>query len=196
MTRALAAMVVAIAACSAGCSVDKRSDALACANNSDCMSPRTCQMGYCVIGSDCPSQCTSCNLEASPPSCTLIGGTGGSTFECPSGMACTVDCTGNSACGSIHCQDAASCSVICTGDSACGNITCGQNGSGSCSVMCIGNSACGNVTCDNACGCDVQCDVSSACGSLSCPQTQDGSDCTTTGNSGDPCISSLPGCSC
>src|SRR5262249_18451068 len=156
------------------CTVNRRSDALACSKNSDCGTGRFCSQGYCVIGSPmdaaidapidvaiCPPQCGQCNFGNK--TCTITG-TGSGAITCPAGWNCTINCNGTAACGDISCTMAQSCDVTCGSDRACGNITCDT---ASCTTHCTSSgsagSACGNLSCTSG-TCDATCDGSNACG--------------------------------
>lgn len=169
------AAILILAVCALACTVHRRTDSLECRTTADCSNGRTCQDGYCVGGGSgsatCPSECSSCNFNTSPASCT-IEGSGGAAITCPSGMSCT---------------------VICSTAGACGNITCSSE---NCVVQCVGASACGNITCDNACGCQVTCSNRSDCGTILCPQANNGNACAPNGSDNTPCSTGPAGCSC
>ena len=156
LIRIAAIAVLALAACS----VQRRSDQLACTTSGDCQSPRTCVQGYCVTAGSgsgsCPSACSSCDTSTTPPTCQITVTSGGHDIDCPSDYKCEVICTGDQACGDVKCGDDA-CTVICTGDSACGNIDCSS--SCSCQVTCTGS--CGNNSCPS--GRNGDCKQGSTC---------------------------------
>ena len=179
---------IALAIVLCGCSVTRRSESLKCDMTTPCAGGGTCVEGYCVSDSNCPKGCATCDPGASPPTC-MVEGTMGSSFTCPSGFQCMVDCSADGACGSITCDSGASCDITCSDANACGNITC--NG-GPCSIHCIAPQGCKQVNCSNSCACDVACPIGD-CTTLQCPHRM-GNYCTASGANNEPCESSPPGC--
>lgn len=178
MTRALAALV-AVALAVWACTVDTKTDKLACKTSADCSGGRTCQAGYCVLGGPidaanidakpidaavCPPACASCDFATG--TCNITGAGSGSAIVCPATWSCVITCT-----------DAA----------ACGDITCGPR---ACNVSCTGSGACAAVACGTSCKCDVTCNPSlGACGTMTCPVKAGNKYCTTMGIPGAACDS-------
>lgn len=176
MIRTFAALA-AVALAAWACTVNTKSDALACKTTADCSNGRTCHAGYCVTDGPidatnidakpidaavCPPECASCDFPTG--TCNLNGS--GSATACPTSWNCTFTCT-----------DAA----------PCGDITCGA---GACLVSCTGSGACGAISCASSCKCDVACNpVNGACGTMSCPVKPGNKYCTATGLPGGACDS-------
>ena len=188
--RALAIAVVAGAAIAVwSCTVNTKTDKLACTVQADCTGGRACEGGFCVVDPNakldaaidakdidaaiCPAACGSCDFQSG--TCMITGA--GSDVTCPAGWNCAITCTGAGACGDIACTDAASCTVDCTAQgsgsgsgsagTACGNLTCGT---GRCTQTCEGSGACGTTSCASSCKCDVTCNpLLGACGTMTCP---------------------------
>ena len=182
---ALTGAAIGTAAALWSCTVDRKTDALACSSQSQCTPMgRVCEQGYCVVDPNfkldaaidayipdapqCPTICTGgCNFSQSPGTCMINGG-GGAPVTCPSGYHCIVMCPTTGACGTVTCDGAATCAVTCGADQACGDVACG---SGSCNVACVTSgsvgSACGNITGGTG---DVSatCTGSGACGTITC----------------------------
>ena len=168
----------------AGCTLDHRSDELACESTTECSGGRSCIDGYCVeAGAQCPSDCTTCDPAAR--TCTITGSDSpNGNINCPAGWACTVTCQGGD-CRNVDCNQATSCTVTCTGNNACDSVQCGQ---GACRVTCSGQRACNSVDCRDSCACDVTCADANACENpAQCPATA----C----EAGDGCSSQPPSCS-
>jgi hypothetical protein len=194
-----AGIVLAALALAAACSVDRRTDDLACDDDDDCDDGRDCVDGYCVYGGggddgddpdadpNCPAPCTfctgtpgvdrTCNVDCSGP------GACRDAIACPPGLVCQVNCSGSGACeGGVDCGEATTCAVLCSGSGACDDgVECGA---GACEVTCLGDGACDfGVECNASCACDVTC-AGNACGA--------GAECTAvacetaTGCSSDP----------
>ena len=166
------------------CTVNTRSDQLACKVQADCgTTGRVCESGYCVVDPtvkldaaidarmidafQCPAAC-SAGCVPNGQVC-MIDGTG-SAVTCPAGWNCTISCPTAGACGNITCTAAQSCTVTCGIEGACGNISCGT---ARCTVGCTGTgagsavTACGTVSCTTG-ACDLTCTGSGACGDLQC----------------------------
>src|SRR5262249_48115210 len=124
---------------------------------------------YCVevvtqdASSGCPSACMTCDFQTT--TCVILGNSG-NNIHCPSGWNCQITCMSGHVCGDVWC------------------------GLGKCSVSCFDTGACGDIDCHSSCQCDVTCPTGD-CGALSCPMTDQGNYCTTTGNDGQPCQSSV-----
>lgn len=173
MIRTLAALA-AVALAVWACTVDTKSDKLACKTTADCSGGRTCQAGYCVLGGPidaanadapvCPPACASCDFPTG--TCNITGAGSGTAITCPAGWNCAITCTETAACGDITCG-ANACNVTCTGSGACALLTCGT---GKCTQDCEGSGACGATMCTSSCRCDVTCNPAlTACGTMSCP---------------------------
>jgi hypothetical protein len=156
------------------CTVNRKSDTIKCDTTADCTeSDHVCQNGYCVKSSDsgCPDHCSACDTTVTPHTC-MVTGTGGDSFDCPSGYVCTLNCGGGS-------------------NSACGDITC--DGNSQCVISCEGDGNCGDVTCSSACACDVTC-TSNGCqnNTIQCPHTGN-KYCTPDQTDGPACTSASGG---
>lgn len=175
--RGLAIAVVAgVAIAVWSCTVNTKTDKLACTVQADCSGGRVCESGFCVIDPNakldaaididaavCPPACDSCDF---PSGTCMITGTGGAV-TCPASWHCNIVCTSTGACGAVTCTDAAACDLTCTGSGACQDLTCGD---GRCTQICQGSGACGNTSCASSCKCDVTCSpVFGACGTMTCP---------------------------
>lgn len=172
------AFVVITLVASTACSVNRRTEDFACANDTECAPDRRCDtaLGYCVIGTPidasidaisdgngCPTACNSgCDLTARTCDITCIG-SNCSDVTCPPGYDCTINCSQN-ACDSVTCIGDSECTINCVGNNACGNVDCGN---GACKVVCNGNNACNNVDCNDA-PCDVTCNGPNACNEVDC----------------------------
>ena len=208
--------VLAIVAC--GCSVDRRSEGLACTTSATCSDGRVCQQGYCVVGMAtqdgspspdalvCPSICQGNDCNLATRTCNITGS--GGAVTCPAGWNCGITCPSDGACASVDCTDAASCTVTCSAIGACGSV---QTGSGSATVTCSATTACGNIVsgtgaldltctgtvacgavqCTSSCQCDVSCSSSAACGMNSCPIAPGGQSCSKTSGTGVRCDSTV-----
>ena len=189
--------IVAIAVLAAACSVNRRSNQLACTSSTTCSDGRTCVQGFCVFDDggvakgdgpqgNCPSQCTSCNNGQM--TCNITGGSGNDVV-CPAGWDCTINCSATGSCSSVSCNNASSCTVECSGVGSCAHVDCGN---AQCAVHCSGTGACSQVDCPSSCQCDVTCAGTNACSTLQCPMLPNGNHyCTTNGNNGQPCSSSF-----
>lgn len=166
------ALVFSLAASLTACTIDRRSDALACQRTTDCSDGRVCVDAYCVLGDDgggggsnaeCPEDCTRCEGGTCYRDCMNEDCR---RFSCPEGWKCNVTCGANR-CRDIDC-DEGDCEITCAGTNACGDITCGQ---GRCAVTCDGVGACKDVECEEACSCQVTCATVPSCQPLgaSCP---------------------------
>ena len=158
----------------AACTVDRKSETLACTTAADCSdSSRSCENGYCVKSSQsgCPDHCSACNTNVTPHTC-MVTDTGGNSFTCPSGFQCLLTCGGGSG-------------------STCGDITC--NDQSQCLISCDGADSCGDIHCSSACACDVTC-TSGACqgSTINCPHTGN-SYCTSDQTNGPACVSTPVG---
>jgi len=157
------------------CTVDRKSDTIACTTVADCMaSNHACVNGYCVKQSQsgCPDHCDACNTDVTPHTCTVTD-TNGDSFDCPSGFQCVLTCGGSG--------------------STCGTITC--HGSSQCVISCDGANSCGNIQCNDACACDVTCSAGACQGTdISCPHVG-GMYCTPDQTNGPACVS-MPGGRC
>ena len=100
----------------------------------------------------CPSVCNGgCDLGGCHVTCTTASPC--TSVVCPSGMGCTVACTGNGACANgVDCTQATACNVTCDNTAmpgnpgTCGSIACAGL---ACGVTCSGGKTCqDNVTCD------------------------------------------------
>lgn len=171
---------------SAGCWVDRRSDALRCDDQGICPDGRSCEMGWCVVASGpapvidamaidaiadvCPAGCTTCSAELCIIECDQLGECN-QEVACPAGMACEVRCTGAGSClMGVVCDSAADCTVVCSNTASCaGPVTCGA---GACNVDCSGMSSCaGGVECSESCACTTSCSGAGACAeALACPE--------------------------
>ena len=160
----------------AACTVDRKSETLACTTVADCTeSNHACENGYCVkqSQSDCPDHCDACNTDVTPHTCTVTN-TGGDSFDCPSGFQCVVSCGGGSG-------------------SSCGTINCDNNSQ--CVISCDGATSCGDIHCNNACACDVTCTAGACQGTdITCPHTGN-MYCTPDQTDGPACVSA-PGGRC
>jgi len=166
---ALAAVVLAVWACT----VNTKSDTLACKTTADCSTGRTCQAGYCVT--DGPVDAKQLDAAVCPPECASCDFATG-----------TCNITGSAA--PITCPATWRCVITCTDTQPCGDITCGTT---ACQVSCTGSGACASVSCASSCKCDVSCDpLGSACGAITCP-THANRDCTVGLVPGAPCDSSV-----
>jgi hypothetical protein len=187
MTRAFIACAAAVVAIWA-CTVNTKTDKLACSVQTDCSGGRVCEAGYCVVDPNakldaaidakpidaavCPTTCDSCDFASG--TCMIAGV--GSAVSCPAGWHCTIMCGTAGACGDITCTSAVACNVTCATEGACGNVTCGgaactigctAQGSGSGSGSGSAATACGTITCGPG-ACAVTCTGSGACGDTSC----------------------------
>src|SRR5207244_487373 len=123
----------------AGCSINHRSDELACTKQSDCMNGRLCMSGFCVLSgtvdsSTCPAPCTSCNVAQKQCTVDCNSSNCKGPLQCPQGFDCNFICDTDSACSNgVDCSFGHSCAFTCSGPSSCRGITCG---SGKCSVTC------------------------------------------------------------
>ncbi|MFT3698435.1 MAG: hypothetical protein QM831_35150 [Kofleriaceae bacterium] len=70
----------------ANCTVDRKSETLACSTKDDCDSDRTCVNDYCVKkdDTDCPDKCASCQIDDSTKSCVLSN----PGNDCPDNFTC------------------------------------------------------------------------------------------------------------
>jgi hypothetical protein len=105
----------------------------------------------------CPSQCTSCDLQAMSCRIECNASNNFCTNEvvCPPGYDCSVGCNSTKACSNgVVCTGTTSCTITCGGSQSCKNITCGD---GPCDVTCNGPGSCHNVNCEGSCACDVSC---------------------------------------
>ncbi|MBA2539687.1 MAG: hypothetical protein H0V17_08640 [Deltaproteobacteria bacterium] len=169
------------------CSINHRTDQLACERQNDCDRGQTCSDGFCLTvgnpddgpGPDpdggprpdsfsCPAQCTSCQLASM--TCTVDCGQSPATCQlpinCPPGFNCNILCTRNEGCETINCTQGESCNIQCKGNGTCDNVTCGA---GKCNVECTGAMACRGVDCHQSCACDVACGNNATCLNVSCP---------------------------
>ncbi|HUJ57828.1 MAG TPA: hypothetical protein VLX92_05035 [Kofleriaceae bacterium] len=210
------AIAIAALALAASCTVDRRSQQLACTTQAQC-NPlgRICVQGYCVASGSstdggfdglggCPPGCLFCDPEQM--TCMIQGLTGGDV-TCPSGWNCTIACESPGACGAIACDQAASCNITCSFGTSCGDITCGAGdctvscssgglgmpacgtltcGSGMCTETCQGDGACGDLACDSSCACSATCNPSTACATMTCP-TRGNKYCAQGGSTGAAC---------
>ncbi|MDX2091249.1 MAG: hypothetical protein SFX73_25550 [Kofleriaceae bacterium] len=209
----LAAVGLAVATASS-CSIDHRSNDLACTQQPDCTGGRVCTDGYCVDPNGgvidaprppgdgrpidarptpfdapmnvCPPQCSSCN--AGTKKCTIDCAEincVNTTLVCPSGWNCDIDCSvANSCRNGVNCANAASCDITCSGQGSCRQIV---SGSGPMDVKCEGQSSCRGINCDASCACDVECSEPAECSFLTCSALQ-------CGVVGDGCTSQRQGC--
>jgi hypothetical protein len=198
----LAALALALVT-TAACSVDRRTDDLACDDDDDCDDGRDCIDGYCVYGGgddgddpdadpSCPAPCTFCTGTPGVDRTCHVECSGSGVcpeaIDCPPGLICQVNCNGSGACeGGVECGEAASCMVLCNGNGACDDgVECGG---GPCEVTCIGNGACDfGVDCNASCACDVDCaagacDTGVECTAVACESptgcSSDPDGCTT-----------------
>lgn len=167
MTRVVVLWLALLAACA----VNRKSNGLRCERDDECSDGRHCDDGYCVQSgssntTDCPSRCSSCDVDQ---------------------RLCEIDCDAGHACGDIACPVGYSCTIKCNDRQACGDIDCGIGGR--CDVTCVGAGACGDIACDLSCGCDVHCVGDGACRDMACPQRL--VDCTRDEQPGSPCDSSV-----
>src|SRR5207302_2084237 len=110
------------------CSVDRRSNELACTMQSQCSQGRICAGGYCVEGTlpidaapdspppdafVCPAQCNSCDIATKT---CMITGAGSGDVTCPVGFHCVIACNVTGACANISCTASQSCDVTCGSD--------------------------------------------------------------------------------
>jgi hypothetical protein len=196
------------------CLVDRKSDTIACSGPTDCMAPRVCEDGFCVVDPDaCPAQCVTCDMSTTPHVC-MVSGTGGSSFTCPDGLKCVIDCSTSDACGNITCAPGSqcditcsagsacnditcngeSCTVKCTAGNACDNVTCGGGNNGRCDLQCTASTACNSAKCLDACSCAMTCSTADACGTILCPKAMGNMYCTESGAQGEPCITTAAMC--
>ena len=194
----------------AACSINHRTDQLACERQTDCDNGQTCSEGFCLVvgnpsdgpGPDpdgpkpdsqtCPTQCTSCQLATMTCTvdCNQSPATCQAAINCPAGFNCNILCTRNDVCSSINCSQAASCKIECKGNSTCDNVTCGP---GPCDINCIGGQACGAVDCDSSCACNVACGNNAGlCLNVSCPDPDGPGTCSGLGPG--RCTSERDGC--
>jgi hypothetical protein len=105
---------------------------------------RTCQSGggACPGSVDCPAD------RACSVSCSGLSACSGTTIGCAEGHPCDVACTSSSSCssGTILCPPDAPCSVTCSALSACNGLTivC-PAGNHACELTCSSSSGCANV---------------------------------------------------
>ena len=180
----------------AACSIERHSNDFECDVPGDCGDGRDCVEGYC-IESPCPAPCTSCTglmPDGTFTECIVDCAAGGEcnnrSIECPPGVACTVRCNTNNACGDVDCSAATTCNIECTAMNSCdGQVSCGsgpctvgcvagnscrsqvQCGQAACNVTCSGTGSCDNgVDCNDSCRCDVACTGTGACNdAAACP---------------------------
>jgi hypothetical protein len=180
------------------CTVNTKTDKLACHTQADCgTTGRACENGYCVFDPGakldaaidakeidafvCPAACTGGCVDST---CNINGT--GAAVTCPAGFDCTINCPTAGACGDITCSDARSCTITCGIEGACGNVTCGN---ADCTVGCTGTSsgsgitACGTVSC-TAGACNLTCTNGGACGDLTCGTGKCTESCTGSGACG------------
>lgn len=184
--------VIAIALLVGGsCSIRHASDSYTCETTADCTAGRSCSDGYCLVvsgapadatgdrprpdapvsipdASQCPSQCTSCDVmkheciidcAVNPTGCVA-------QVVCPAGWHCNIACTPASSCRmGVNCLGSLSCNVDCAGAQSCRNVACGP---GRCDVTCSGNQSCSGVSCGQSCACDVDCGNQASCSNVSC----------------------------
>lgn len=200
MSARAAVLVLAAAGLAWSCSVDRKTDKLACSSQDQCTPMgRVCEQGYCVVdpnahfdaASDafvpvCPSACNGGCTFGGTPTCVIQGG-GGAAITCPTGFNCEIVCNGPGACGAITCSGTGSCDVTCNGGGACGALTCGP---GKCSETCNQSGACGNLSCSSSCNCNAMCAPADACATMTCPSKPGNRYCATGGAAGAPCDSS------
>lgn len=169
----------------AGCTINHRSDELACTKQSDCTGGRVCMDNFCVMAggidaSGCPAPCTSCNVAQKQCTIDCNANNCKNALVCPSGFDCSFLCDVESACSNgVDCTFGRSCAFACSGRSSCRGITCGP---GKCTVNCTGEQACRDITCGPSCACDVTCSGTTTC-------TQGGILCTNGCTSGRGCTS-------
>jgi hypothetical protein len=167
-----------------GCSINRRSDALACQTSAECEAGRTCLDHFCVVAGSsgdagvCPPECSRCLNGTCFFDCTLQRC---SRLTCPLGWKCDILCGPNN-CNRIDCTDS-QCNITCLGESACTNIDCGAL---PCSITCTGRRACDNVDCSDSCACGVLCTTLESCtNDVTCPTGCD---------SGNGCQAQTPAC--
>lgn len=190
------------------CSIEHRSEGLACTRQEDCTGGRTCIDGVCVLldgmpdannppgkdasvdappTGDCPPECTSCDKQAQQCKIDCQVADCSSQVACPAGWHCDIACNRTNSCrNGINCLSAASCTIECSGDSACRNVACGT---GRCNIQCSGMNSCRSISCGQSCACDIQCDNAASCETIICSsfqcETFDG--CTSQGVGCDIC---------
>jgi len=202
--RSAACWLVAFAT---ACSINHRSDEVACIVDADCGgNGKVCRDNQC-IGNEpdggkpkdsgppkpdafvCPAPCTSCDLGTM--TCTVDCSANPSACDgqvvCPAGFNCDVQCnTDNSCRNGVSCS--LDCTITCDGNSSCRGLACGV---GRCKVDCNGFDSCRNVQCGPACACDTTCSNVARCEGIFCKQGQNGSACR---NIFGDCSSEFDGC--
>ena len=191
--------VIGLLAFLTACSINHRSDEVACIVDSDCGGGgKTCHNNQC-IGEDggkpdpdakpgkdtplppdafvCPQPCTSC--DSSTMTCTVdcsITATGcAGQVVCPPGFNCDIKCNVDNACrNGVNCTAGLDCGVECSGGSSCRGVVCGT---GICKVGCGGFDSCRNVNCGQACACDVECGQLARCEAITCKLGTNGFSC-------------------
>lgn len=205
--------VIGLLAFITSCSINHRSDEVACIVDSDCGGGgKTCHDNQCIGGDggkpnpdgpkkdgpvipdafECPQPCTSCDMGSM--TCTVdcsITATGCSgQVVCPPGFNCDIQCNVDNACrNGVNCTAGLACSVECSGGSSCRGVVCGI---GACKVGCSGFDSCRNVNCGQACACDVECSQLARCEAITCKLGTNGGVCRPTFGNG--CTSQLDGC--
>lgn len=85
----------------------------------------------------CDARCAAAGGTCTADVCTFTcpgGPACDKDIRCPSGMACSVTCSGRGACRGVVCLDTTSCTISCDGDDACGG-TVGCGGA-QCTITC------------------------------------------------------------
>lgn len=204
MKKAIVGALVGIAlAVVWSCTVNTKTDKLACTKQADCgTTGRACENGYCVFDPGakldaaidgppdapppdaffCPTECNG-GCVSETKTC-MINGTG-AAVTCPAGFNCTITCATAGACAGVTCTGAQSCNVTCGIEGACGDVTCGD---ADCTVGCTGSgagsgTACGMVSCTTG-ACDLTCTNGGACGDLTCGTGKCTESCTGSGACG------------
>jgi hypothetical protein len=111
VTRIVVGLAVGIVIGLAACSINHKSDSFACEINTDCESGRVCSGGFCVVAgsqidapkgdattmrdgstNNCPSQCSSCNVQQKTCTINCMMSNCQSQVVCPAGYRCEIQC--------------------------------------------------------------------------------------------------------
>jgi len=193
----------------AACSINHRSDEVACVFDNDCGgNGKVCRDNQCVGGTDtdggpkkdapppkpdafvCPFPCTSCEMSTNTciVDCSVNPNACEGQVVCPAGFNCDIRCSTDNSCrNGVNCTMGIDCTIECTGVSSCRGLVCGT---GACKVGCNALDACRNVQCGNACACDTECSNGARCENIFCKQGPNGLCKFTFGG----CTSQLDGC--
>ncbi len=180
MKLAIAWFTTLVLVIAVSCSVNHRSGDYVCTKQSDCMSPRVCEEGFCIVPDSVPIDAPPGPPPTDAPM-TMVDGKINPTPDAPADVCppqctscdpnahmCRIECgaANNNCSNEVVCPPGYSCDIGCNTAGACKNgIVCTD--ATACTISCGGTSSCKNIECGDG-PCDITCSGPSSCHGVDC----------------------------